>query len=244
MKFPSINLHIHSNFSDGKNSIKQIVGRALEVNLDYIAITDHITDSWKAWVSKLKNQDIIREYLEEISNCQVSLKRNNSKLTVFKGIEIDLGSSEIFIKKMVQPIKYDLILFEYLESVEGLAFLQNLINFWKVKYPTVDNFPIFGLAHFDPAYFIYGYLDTLIQFLEKNSIYFEFNSRYPEYYSLQNEEFFKRLRDSTIPVAIGGDSHSISNLSNTEEPLEMIKYYNLEDNLICLLKKFSRIHQT
>ncbi|MHA2472102.1 MAG: PHP domain-containing protein [Promethearchaeota archaeon] len=70
MKFPSINLHIHSNFSDGKNSIKQIVGRALEVNLDYIAITDHITDSWKAWVSKLKNQDIIREYLEEISNCQ------------------------------------------------------------------------------------------------------------------------------------------------------------------------------
>jgi histidinol phosphatase-like PHP family hydrolase len=241
MQYPKINLHVHSNFSDGKNTIKQIVRKALEVNLEYVAITDHVTNSWKAWVSKLKNQDKINEYLEQISNCQEFLKRNNSKLTLFKGIEIDLGSSELFIKKVVQPVKYDVILFEYLESIEGLAFLQNLINFWRMKSPTIDKLPILGLAHFDPAHFIYGYLDPLIQFLEKNMIYFEFNSRYPEYYSTRNEKFFKRLKYSNIPVAIGGDSHTISNLSNTEEPLEMIQYYNLEDNLTDLLTKFSNI---
>ncbi|MHA2119914.1 MAG: PHP domain-containing protein, partial [Promethearchaeota archaeon] len=233
-------LHIHTNFSDGKNTVKQIVGRALELNLEYIAITDHLTDSWKVWVSKLKNQDKITEYLDEISNCQKFLKQDGSNLAVFKGIEIDLGSSELFIKKMVQPDKFDLILFEYLESVETLAFLQNIINFWKLKYPKPNSLPIFGLAHFDPAYFIYGYLEVLIGFLEKNNIFFEFNSRYPRCYSRQNEEFFKRLRDSNIPVAIGSDSHGISNLSNTEEPLEMIKYYNLEDNLVDLLTNLTR----
>ena len=64
--YPHINLHTHSNFSDGKNSIKEIVERALESDLGYIAITDHFTDSWKEWVSKLKNEDKISEYLKEI----------------------------------------------------------------------------------------------------------------------------------------------------------------------------------
>ena len=240
MNSPRINLHIHSNFSDGKNSIRQIVGRALELNLEYIAITDHFTDSWKSWVSKLKDQDKIAEYLEEISNCQKYLKQNNRNLTVFKGLEIDLGSSEMFIKKIVQPFKFDLILFEYLESVETLAFLRNIINFWKLKYPAANKLPIFGLAHFDPAYFIYGHLEILIGFLEKHNIYFEFNSRYPRCYSRQNEEFFLRLKATKIPVAIGNDSHNVSNLYNTEEPLEMIKYYSLEDNLFELMKHLIR----
>ena len=88
-----INLHIHSNFSDGKNTIEQIVKRSLQLELDYIAITDHFTDSWKAWVSTLKNSLKLSEYLEELSNCQNYLKDNDKNLTLLKGIEIDLSSS-------------------------------------------------------------------------------------------------------------------------------------------------------
>ncbi len=227
MTLPEINLHIHSTFSDGKNTIRQIVESSLNLNLDYIAITDHFTNSWKDWVSKLKNIDKISEYLGEITQCQNHLREYRKKLTVFKGLEVDLGSSTRFIKRNIQASKFDLILFEYLQDVDTIAFVKNIINFWKRTIRNMDDLPIIGLAHLDPSYFIYGNLDILISFLKNYSIYFEFNSSYPSYYSRQNEIFFDKLRESDIPVAIGCDSHSTSSLKNIGEPLEMIKYQNI-----------------
>ncbi|MHA2281340.1 MAG: PHP domain-containing protein [Promethearchaeota archaeon] len=231
MNLPAINLHVHSNFSDGKNTIRQIVKSALNLDLDYIAITDHFTNSWKDWVSKLKDIDKISEYLEEITHCQNYLRELGENLVVLKGVEIDLGSSARFIKKNIQVSKFDLILFEYLQDANTLAFVKNIIDFWRRKIHNIGELPIIGLAHLDPSYFIHGNLEILISFLKNYSIYFEFNSSYSAYYSRQNEIFFAKLRDNNIPVAIGCDSHSISSLTNIKEPLEMIKYYNLERNL-------------
>ncbi len=236
MNFPRINLHIHSNFSDGKNNIKQIVERALLTNLDFIAITDHFTDSWKEWVSKLKDWDKINEYLTEISICQNYVRDKKKKLAILKGIEIDLSSSEKFIK-LIKPDKFDLILFEYLQNIEGIAFVKNIINFWRGTSKNIGNFPILGLAHFDPSYFIYENLDILMSFLKEFNIYFEFNPSYPNFYARKNQIFFDRLKETNIPVAIGCDSHSIKSLNNIEEPLEIICDYNLEDNLNILVKE-------
>jgi len=231
-----INLHIHSKYSDGKQTINQIVERALKLDLDYIAITDHFTNSWKAWVSTLNNYETISNYLEEISNLQRYLMNSNKRLKLLKGIEVDLASSEQFIKDYIQPNKFDLVLFEYLQSYEAVAFLKNIINFWKNSLTNLRNFPILGLAHFDPSYFLHGNLDHLMNFLKEFEIYFEFNSSYPLFYSRKNELFFEKLMQYQIPVAIGCDSHSLSNLNDIEEPFEMIKYYNLEKNLEILLK--------
>ncbi len=234
MLFPKINLHIHSNYSDGKQSIKRIVEKAIKLEFNYIAITDHFTNSWKAWVSTLKNLDVISTYLEEISSYQEYLSVLNSQLTLLKGLEVDLDSSEGFIKKYLQIDKFDLILFEYLQSPESIAFIENLINYWKLS--ELDNIPILGLAHFDPSYFIMGNLDNLMIFLKKYNIYFEFNSSYPSFYSTRYKQFFDKLKEYEIPVAIGCDSHSLANLNDSDEPLEMIKYYNLERNFEILIK--------
>ncbi|MFX0029559.1 MAG: PHP domain-containing protein [Candidatus Hermodarchaeota archaeon] len=241
MSFPPINLHIHSNFSDGKHSIHQIVKSALKTELEYIAITDHFTDSWKEWVTTLKNEEKISEYLEVISICQKLLRERNTKLKILKGLEIDLSSSVNFIRK-INAHKFDLILFEYLQDAETLAFLKNILTFWRKNQEKYSRFPILGLAHFDPSYFIYDNLDILIPFLKENNVYFEFNSSYPDYYSRRNEKFFEELRKGNIPVAVGCDSHSIKSLDNIEEPIEMIQYYNLETNFQIILdllrKKF------
>ncbi|MFX1304196.1 MAG: PHP domain-containing protein [Promethearchaeota archaeon] len=238
-----MNLHIHSNYSDGRQTIRQIVERSIKLELDYIAITDHFTNSWKAWVSTLNNYETISAYLKEISDCQKYLTYNKIDLILLKGIEVDLASSEHFIRKYIQIDKYDLILFEYLQSHESLAFIKNLIYYWKNKLTEFNRFPILGLAHFDPSYFLTGNLDTLISFLKKNNIYFEFNSSYPQFYSRKNEFFFEKLKEYQIPVAIGCDSHRLSNLNDIEEPIEMIKYYNLEKNFEILLKtlKFQKL---
>jgi histidinol phosphatase-like PHP family hydrolase len=230
MSLPKMNLHIHSNYSDGKQTIRQIVERSIKLNLKYIAITDHFTNSWKAWVSSLNNNETISEYLKEISQCQKYINIKKLNISLLKGIEIDLASTEQFIKKFIQINKFDLILFEYLQSYESIAFIGNLIHHWNMKLNKNEKFPILGLAHFDPSYFITGGLDTLMKFLEKNYIYFEFNPSYPEYYSPKYKRFFEKLKEHKIPVAIGCDSHSLKTLDNIEEPLEMMKYYSLESN--------------
>ena len=48
MSLPKLNLHIHTTYSDGKNSINQIVKTAIKLGLDYICITDHFSNSWKS----------------------------------------------------------------------------------------------------------------------------------------------------------------------------------------------------
>ena len=228
--FPKLNLHIHSKYSDGRNSIEQIVKAALQTDLEYICITDHFTDSWKAdLIPNLNNLDKIKRYLEEISQFKKFLNKDNKKLTLFKGIEIDLGSSEKFIINNIIPNKFDLILFEYLESFEGIAFIKKILEFWKKKH--YNDFPLIGLAHFDPSFFIIRGLDMLLEFLKHDDVIIEFNSSYPQFYSRKQEIFYNKLKDSGTKVSIGCDSHQISSLKDIESPYDMIEYYNLEENL-------------
>ncbi|MFX0043675.1 MAG: PHP domain-containing protein [Candidatus Hodarchaeota archaeon] len=239
-EFPKINLHIHSTYSDGTNNIKQIVIKSLKLGLNYIAITDHFTNSWKAWVSRLKNNELITDYLEEISECQKYLTRNNKNLTLLKGIEIDLASTEQYIKVYIKADKFDLILFEYLQSYESIAFVKNIIHHWRKQLSDKNKIPVLGLAHFDPSFFMLGNIDTLMKFLKDYNIYFEFNSSYASFYSPRYRRFFEKLREYDIPVAIGCDSHNLTTLNNYEEPLEMIKYYNLEKNFENLIKNLQK----
>jgi len=230
MDIPKLNLHIHSIYSDGRNSIEQIVKQALKKGLDYICITDHFTDSWKAdLIPNLNNLGKIKRYLEEISQLKEFLVEKNEGLALFKGIEIDLSSSEKYIITNISPNMYDLILFEYLESFEGIAFVKKILEYWKKKNFT--NFPLIGLAHFDPSFFIIRGLDTLLDFLKQYDVIIEFNSSYPQYYSRKHEIFYNKLNGSGIKVSIGCDSHHVSSLKDIESPYKMIEYYNLEDNL-------------
>jgi histidinol phosphatase-like PHP family hydrolase len=239
MQFPKLNLHIHSTYSDGKQTIRQIVEKALKLDLKYIAITDHFTDSWKAWVSKLNNTQTILEYLEELLYCQNYLRIHYSSLILLKGLEIDLGSSLRFIKYLIKINDFDIILLEYLQSYESIAFIKNIIDFWCKELGHKEKLPILGLAHFDPSYFISGNLETLMRFLKEYDIFFEFNSNYPSFYSTRYERFFEMLREFKVLVGIGCDSHNNKTLDNFEEPLEMIKYYNLEENFKKLITKLS-----
>ncbi len=232
MELPRINLHAHTLFSDGQNLIKDIVNKALELGINYLAITDHFTNSWKSGImTNLDSTEKIEDYLNEISECQEFLINNHKNLRLFKGIEVDLSSSANYIKRLINPTKFEIILFEYLETPEGIAFVRNLIDQWKNSVSPLKDFPLIGLAHFDPSNFLYDGLNVLIQFLKDYNIFFEFNSRYPQYYSRRNEMFFKKLKEHNILVAIGSDSHDSRSLDNILDPHIMIKAYNLESNL-------------
>ena len=53
----SINFHMHSTYSDGSLTAKQIYYQAIELNIDHYAITDH--HSVEAYIQLSKLQDSI-----------------------------------------------------------------------------------------------------------------------------------------------------------------------------------------
>ena len=237
MELPKLNLHIHSIFSDGRNSISQIVSAALDKGLDYICIADHFTNSWKAdIIPNLNSLAKIEMYLDEIDQFQKYLLEEERQMALFKGIEIDLSSTEKFIVNNILPTRFDILLFEYLESIEGIFFIKKIINYWKGKTKNSTDFPLIGLAHFDPSFFAINGMNILIDFLTENRIFFEFNTSYPQFYSRKYRSFFDQLKERNVLISIGCDSHHISTLRDIEEAYDRIKFYDLESNLIDLIQ--------
>jgi histidinol phosphatase-like PHP family hydrolase len=93
-----------------------------------------------------------------------------------------------------------------------------------------------GLAHFDPSFFAINGMTILIDFLTEHQIFFEFNTSYPQFYSQKYRSFFDMLKERNVLVSIGCDSHHISTLKDIEEAYDRIKFYELESNLIDLVK--------
>lgn len=244
MKNPRINLHIHSIYSDGNSTIENIIKKAISEGLEHIAITDHFTNSWKAdIIPSLDTNSKIDRYRSEISSYQSDLKRRKETLQVFTGVEIDLGSSKEYILKHIKPFDYDLILFEYLESLESIPFIKSLLISWRKAYSLKKPFPLLGLAHFDPSNFLCQGFQVLINFLLENEIFIEFNSSYSQYYSRKYSLFYEKVKEVGILVSIGCDSHDTKRLADINGPWEAVNDYLLQNNLFELIKKLNQIER-
>jgi len=244
MKIPRINLHIHSNYSDGKSPIAKIVKKAISEDLEYIAITDHFTNSWKAnLIPTLDTLYKIENYRREILTCKSYLKNRNETLQIFTGVEVDLGSSVDYILEYIKPNDYDIILFEYLESFESIAFIKSLLISWRKEKSLNKPFPLLGLAHFDPSHFLSQGFQVLINFLFENDIFIELNSSYSQFYSRKYCLFYEKVKETGLLVSIGCDSHDIKSLTDIIGSWEAIKDYLLQNNLIQLIKKLNNLEK-
>lgn len=77
------NLHTHSNYSDGGNSIRELVEKALDFGYEYIGISDHSkTASYASGLSV----DELKRQCDEID----SLNKEFDNIVILKGIESDI----------------------------------------------------------------------------------------------------------------------------------------------------------
>ena len=79
-----VDLHIHSTFSDGKNTIEEIVLKAIENGFDVIGISDHSYTVFDE--SYCIKKDSISNYLEEIN---ILKDKYRDKICIYAGIEQD-----------------------------------------------------------------------------------------------------------------------------------------------------------
>jgi len=79
------NLHTHTKYSDGKNSIKELVSLAREYGYSYIGISDH---SSSAVYANGLTEDELKKQMEEID----ALNENLNDFKILKGTESDILS--------------------------------------------------------------------------------------------------------------------------------------------------------
>lgn len=78
-------LHAHTNYSDGRSSIEEMVERAAQLGYEYIALTDH---SPSARIARGLELDRLQEKIEELE--EVRKKRGRRKPRILLGAEVDI----------------------------------------------------------------------------------------------------------------------------------------------------------
>lgn len=207
-----IDLHTHTVWTDGKNSVDELIKQA-EINRLYkIAITDHIRKISKYYL----------DYLSEINKTKKKYKIKiycgfEAKILNLEG-EIDIPEEAVqkadFVIGSVHRLPYgnefrlprDL-------SYEKLAELEKELSLAAIYCN--ENMDVLGHCG-GMSLAVYGkfpekYFDEIIEACARNDVAFEYNYKYHK----DNEELLKNLLYKHDPyVSVGSDAHEVNEISD------------------------------
>ncbi len=233
------NLHTHSNYSDGENSIDEIIQQAINLNFESIGFSEHAECTYDIGCPELKLKEQL-SYFKMLDKMQ----EKYPNIKIYKGLELEyfypyykgdidysIGSVHNFIiNEKVYTIDWKI---EYLkELIEVMNGPKNLIISYYEKllsFSKTNNFDI--VAHID-LYSKFNEIEELfdiknswylnvmkniIEELNKLDKLIEINTgamgkgiRKEPYPSIN---IFKILKDLNSRIIVGADSHSISTLN-------------------------------
>ena len=236
-------LHIHTTFSDGKNTPEDIIEKAIELNYSTIGISDHITADGSGIpdTDHCLGFDDFENYFKTIRDLKEKYK---DKINVLVSGELDY-KAEGYMSVYNEFVKYkpDYIL----TSVHSINQTQNVwsvadkpqvweafaYEFVKLDIDLVNTGTLDILGHFDifkehatvNEEKLYPLYDELAEALYKHNVALELNTMNalgPCY--VFNSYLFEKCKDYNIPVVVASDAHMISRLHlNFDDAFDRIK---------------------
>lgn len=214
-KFILIDMHNHSDWSDGVNSAVELVEDAIARNIKVLGFTDHFNTN-KCPSIKPEQLDL---YIKEINELK---KLYKNRLSVLVRLEINSIPFPVSFQSLSynQFDNIDYVLIEYLDILSNKIRLQDLEVYLK-------NFKCkVGLAHTDlikiaTKHEAEGGIDYVIDFMKRNQIFWEINSNLA-YECFDNiiyqenkgevKELIEKLIINNIEVTVGSDKHSLEDV--------------------------------
>ncbi len=199
-------LHIHSNYTDGKASIKEMALAAMDMGYEYIAITDH---SKHLTVAKGLDEERILKQFEEIDRLNEELD-----IVILKGIECDIledGSLDLpdsILKRL--DVVLGAIHFKF--NLSKREQTKRVIKAIKNPYFNILAHPTGRVIGHRNAYEID--MDEVIKAAKGEGVFLEINSQ-PERLDL-NDVLAKAAKENGNLFAISTDSHDIDSLKFIE----------------------------
>ncbi|WP_026476160.1 DNA polymerase/3'-5' exonuclease PolX [Alkaliphilus transvaalensis] len=232
-------LHVHSHYSDGKNSIEELVSAAIDKGFKYIGISDHSISAFYA--GGLKEENIIKQH-EEIEELRIKYP----KIKILKGIE-----SDILVDGSLDYDDEVLASFDYVIGSIHSHFNLDEETMTKRILKAIENRYLSILGHVTGRLLLSrkGYqldIEKIIEACGKNQVAIEINSN-PHRLDL-DWRLCRFAREKGVKLVIEPDAHSIEGIDdiyygvgigrkgwleekdviNTMEPEEIIKYFSLK----------------
>jgi len=196
-------LHMHSNWSDGHNSIEEMAVEARALGYQYIAITDH---SVGRGIAHGLDANRLREQRDEIRG----LNERLSGIRVFSGVEVDIKSDGSLDLPHEVLSELDLVIAAVHSAMNQTEQKMTDRVLRAIEDPDVDI-----IAH--PTCRLLGErepvaidLEAIIQAAAKNNKILEINAM-PDRLDLKDIHAFL-ARDSGVKLAIETDAHRTSHL--------------------------------
>ncbi|MEN2467626.1 DNA polymerase/3'-5' exonuclease PolX [Ornithinibacillus sp. FSL M8-0202] len=198
-------LHMHTTWSDGAQTLEEMVNQARSYGYEYIAITDH---SKNLRVANGLNEDRLRSQREEIAK----LNEKYTDIHIFAGVEMDIltdGSldfSDDFLKEM-----------DYVIAAIHSSFSQSEELIMKRLFTALENPYVSLIAH--PTGRLIGRrdgykvnLDKLIERAKETNTALEINAN-PNRLDI-SAEWARAAQDAGVKIAINTDAHNYTMLEH------------------------------
>lgn len=233
-------LHVHTKYSDGQNTIEEMIQSAISKGLTDIAITDHSYTFYDTSYCMKKEKYI--EYISEVNKLKEKYK---DKINILCGIEQDFHSTESTkeFDIVIGSVHYLLLGDKYVPIDEDFLLLNeiarkycnnDIYNIIEKYFDTISN--IVEKTNCD----IIGHFDYISKYNKRHNLFDENNERYVNAYKkaidklvkynkpfeINTAAIYKKLKDEPYPskkireyikkkggkFILNSDSHSVDTI--------------------------------
>lgn len=197
--------HMHTIWSDGRNTVREMAEAAREKGFHYIAITDH-TES-----SSIANGNTPEQLLKEIEEIE-AVAGEFDDIKVLKGAEVDILSDGTLDMPFEILDKLDWIVCSIHSGFNqpGQQITDRVVSAFKTGYPNVFAHPTGRILGERAPYEID--LEQVIDAAQKYDVRLELNA---SPYRLDLDSYWlKAAKEAGVGIVISTDSHQISGFAS------------------------------
>lgn len=196
--------HVHTDYSDGSNTLEQMVKAAVQKGYRYIGIADHSQSAFYA--RGLKVADIRRQH-EEIQ----ALQEQYPEIYIFKGIEADILSDGSLDYDDDVLAQFDFVIASIHQFQPGKDLTERLIAAISHPAVTILGHPTGRLLLAREGYRVD--MEAVFEALRKYRVAVELNAS-PARLDLDWRQF-RRAKELGIKISINPDAHRVEDLDDT-----------------------------
>ncbi|MEK6852762.1 MAG: PHP domain-containing protein [Nanoarchaeota archaeon] len=197
-------LHIHSKYSDGSNSIEEMVRAAIKLYREYIAITDH---SKSQAIARGLDQKRLRQQWHEIER----LRKKYRQIKILKGSEVDilLSGDLDFDNKILS--QFDIVIASVHSAFKSpeKEMTKRIIKALENKYVTILAHPTGRIINRRPPYAVD--LEQIFEIAREKKKLLEISAQ-TQRLDL-NDINIKLAKEKGVEFVINTDSHSTEQLN-------------------------------
>jgi len=196
-------LHIHTKWSDGAHTIKQMAEAAKKIGYKYIAITEH---SQSLKFAGGLTEERLQEQVEEIRK----LNQELDDFTVLTGIEVDIKSdgSLDFSDEILSKLDVVVAAIHSGFKQESKIITERIVKVMQNKFVSIIAHPTGRLIGYRESYQVD--INEMIKVAAETGTILEINA-HPERLDL-NDVYCRMAKDKGVQLAVDTDAHSIDGL--------------------------------